>query len=414
MEDLTVLQSGTYAQFKAQTDRELNNQAEGFVRLGYLFKMARDTTILYESGYQTVTEFAQKEYGLSKDIVSRYIRINDRYSEGGCSDKLQEKYRGFGYSKLADMLTLPEAVVDSIPEGATRAQIQEVVRETRQEEKISDIEVALEQPDVQQEELSNNLERMLHQYFYEERWKYANLNNGLNAAAGQGEQEEKRTILELLAPNGYFIGTARISGTGKLMLTIKDQGSNISIVNVRGGEAEHYTLDDLLAAVHKLCMAGVAGEMAWETVYCEKFKQQSEPAASAPQKEKVAPVQPVEKKPVQAETKESVSEPVKSVSKTEESVSEPAQSVLKAEEPEQLPRQDNIMNHPEYLPEGMEAEETEVVQEDKTSQIFEEIRADLHTLNGMFWGKNWAEIKKCADKISAGAERMMKEVADAE
>lgn len=416
MEDLTVLQNGTYEQFKAQTDRELNNQAEGFVRLGYLFKMARDTTILYESGYQTVTEFAQKEYGLSKDIVSRYIRINDRYSEGGCSDKLQEKYRGFGYSKLADMLTLPEAVVDSIPEEATRAQIQEVVRETRQEEKISDIEVALEQPDAQQEELSNNLERMLHQYFYEERWKYANLNNGLNAAAGQGEQEEKRTILELLAPNGYFIGTARISGTGKLMLTIKDQGSNISIVNVRGGEAEHYTLDDLLAAVHKLCMAGVAGETAWETIYCEKFKQQSEPAAPAPQKEKVAPVQPAEKKPVQKETEqpEAVSKATETVSKTEESVPKTEESVSKAEEPEQLPGQDNIMNHPEYLPEGMEAEETEVVQDDRKSQIFEEIRADLHTLNGMFWGENWAEIKKYADKISVGAERMMKEVADAE
>lgn len=411
MEDLTVLQRGTYAQFKAQTDRELNNQAEGFVRLGYLFKIARDTTILYESGYQTVTEFAQKEYGLSKDIVSRYIRINDRYSEGGCSDKLQEKYRGFGYSKLADMLTLPEAVVDSIPEGATRAQIQEVVRETRQEEKISDIEVALEQPDVQQEELSNNLERMLHQYFYEERWKYANLNNGLNAAAGQGEKEEKRTILELLAPNGYFIGTARISGTGKLMLTIKDQGSNISIVNVRGGEAEHYTLDDLLAAVHKLCMPGVAGETAWETVYCEKFKQQSEPAAPAPQKEKVAPVQPAEKKPVQTET---VSEPVKSVLKTEESVSEPAESVSKAEEPEQLPGQDNIMNHPEYLPAGMKVEETKVAQEDKTSQIFEGMRAALQTLNKIFGEKNWAEIKKCADKISAGAEQMIREATDAE
>lgn len=407
MEDLTVLQRGTYAQFKAQTDRELNNQAEGFVRLGYLFKMARDTTILYESGYKTVTEFAQKEYGLSKDIVSRYIRINDRYSEGGCSDKLQEKYRGFGYSKLADMLTLPEAVVDSIPEEATRAQIQEVVRETRQEEKISDIEVALEQPDVQQEELSNNLERMLHQYFYEERWKYANLNNGLNAAAGQGKQEEKRTILELLAPNGYFIGTARISGTGKLMLTIKDQGSNISIVNVRGGEAEHYTLDDLLAAVHKLCMAGVAGEMAWETVYCEKFKQQSEPAAPAPQKEKVAPVQPAEKKPVQTEQPEAVS-------KTEESVTEPAESVSKAEEPEQIPGQDNIMYHQEYLPAGMEAEETKVAQDDRPSQIFEEMRTALQTLNEIFGQKNWAEIKKRADEISAGAEQMMKEAADAE
>lgn len=39
-----------------------------------------------------IAEFAKAEYGLSKDIVSRYIAINDRYSEGGYSDRLQDKY----------------------------------------------------------------------------------------------------------------------------------------------------------------------------------------------------------------------------------------------------------------------------------------------------------------------------------
>ena len=76
----------TYQEFKAATDREVQNQAEGFVRLGYLLRRAEDTDILAESGYKTVTEFAKAEYGLTETYVSRYININRRYSEGGYSD----------------------------------------------------------------------------------------------------------------------------------------------------------------------------------------------------------------------------------------------------------------------------------------------------------------------------------------
>lgn len=96
----------TYQEFKAATDREVQNQAEGFVRLGYLLRRAEDTDILAESGYKTVTEFAKAEYGLTETYVSRYININRRYSEGGYSDRLEARFRGFGMAKLADMLTL--------------------------------------------------------------------------------------------------------------------------------------------------------------------------------------------------------------------------------------------------------------------------------------------------------------------
>ena len=37
--------------FKAELDRQLAESAEGFVRIGYLLKKARDTDILKESGY---------------------------------------------------------------------------------------------------------------------------------------------------------------------------------------------------------------------------------------------------------------------------------------------------------------------------------------------------------------------------
>ena len=65
----------TYGEFKAATDREVYNQAEGFVRLGYLLRKAEDTDILKESGYRTVTEFAKAEYGLTETYVSRYKRV---------------------------------------------------------------------------------------------------------------------------------------------------------------------------------------------------------------------------------------------------------------------------------------------------------------------------------------------------
>lgn len=40
----------SYKEFKAELDAEMNRVANGFVRIGYALKVARDTSILYESG----------------------------------------------------------------------------------------------------------------------------------------------------------------------------------------------------------------------------------------------------------------------------------------------------------------------------------------------------------------------------
>ena len=74
--DLTVQK--TYSDFKKELDKELTQSAESFVRIGYLLKIARDTEILAESGYNNVNDFAAAEYGLDKSQVSRFININDR------------------------------------------------------------------------------------------------------------------------------------------------------------------------------------------------------------------------------------------------------------------------------------------------------------------------------------------------
>lgn len=64
----------------------LNRTVEDFVMTGYLLKQGRDTDILKDSGYSNVNEFAWAEYKLEATQVSRYIRINDRFSEGILSE----------------------------------------------------------------------------------------------------------------------------------------------------------------------------------------------------------------------------------------------------------------------------------------------------------------------------------------
>ena len=98
----------TIDQLKSALNTELNKTANSFVRIGYLLKLARDEQILKGSGYTDVNDFAQKEFGIDKTQVSRFIRINDRFSIGGYSENLKIEYESYGSAKLSLMLTLPD------------------------------------------------------------------------------------------------------------------------------------------------------------------------------------------------------------------------------------------------------------------------------------------------------------------
>lgn len=151
MENMTVMTGDvldlnaykTYGEYKAALDGELQRSAESFVRIGYLLKVARDTDILEESGYRSVNEFAEKEYNLDKSQVSRFIRINDEFSENGYSDRLQERYRSFGYAKLAMMLLLPAEINEELSGNYSKAEIQAIKEEIDEEKETTDIEVML-------------------------------------------------------------------------------------------------------------------------------------------------------------------------------------------------------------------------------------------------------------------------------
>lgn len=242
MEELRNIEN--YEQFKQALDTELANQAAGFVRTGYLLKKARDTDILAASGYSTVAEFAKAEYGLSKDIVSRYIAINDRYSEGGYSDRLQDKYEGYGVAKLQDMLTLPIEVVDLISPEMTRKEIAEVKAEVREEEAISPVEVAIEGEDVQQADMDLS-QKAIFQYAKDNPEIFKKLLKWKK----DGDLEELESIL---APSGIAVLASRPQGIGKVFTSFKGEGQPVDILAVRSNEKQTLSMDEYAEKVREV------------------------------------------------------------------------------------------------------------------------------------------------------------------
>ena len=132
MEEYTQITLDQWMQWKEEVRQKLAETTENFVFIGYRLKQIRDSG-MYD-GAADVFEFAQNEYGLSKSTVSRFIAINERYSEGGNSLELREEFRGFSSSKLSEMLTLPDSEIQLITGKTTIREIRELKKFSEQDE----------------------------------------------------------------------------------------------------------------------------------------------------------------------------------------------------------------------------------------------------------------------------------------
>lgn len=264
-----LMEFQNYDQFKATFDVEARNQAENFIRMGYLLKVARDTNILYESGYKSISEFALQEYGIPGDAVSRMISANDRYSENGYSPKLTDRYSGYGKSLLSEMLTLSDEVVAALPDGITRQEIRDIKAEIKEEQKITDLEVLLEEP--MQQDLESNLAKVLYQFYKENCREYPKLHeiirNGLTP----------KTAMELLAPLGIGVKMVRVPGIGKIMLSIKGPESPLELVNIRTNETEEYTWTQCIMVLAGICGGSEDYRDDWMHCYGTPFPGENEP-----------------------------------------------------------------------------------------------------------------------------------------
>ena len=319
---IEIIPTGTFDEWQQALDTEFSKSAESFIRIGYLLKVARDTDILKDTPYSNVIDYAKTRYGLDKTQVSRFIAINERFGSKEDDSTLEDKYKGFGYAKLALMLNMPDEIIEEISPDYSKSEIEDIKKEIDEEKKISDIEVLIEGKDESVKEL-NELEQVLHQLFHDDLELFTKIHTSTYETA---------ELIDILAPTGEMIYSVRLSGVGRLMLSIKADSGRITITNVRSMGKTEWNIEDLAESVINIFSMAADTEdpaKAWTSIYKEEY----------PKKAEVAPVQ--QEKPVQRKKKK--------VQKAKIEKPKPAEKEV---EQEQIPGQDSVLNHPEYLPEN--------------------------------------------------------------
>lgn len=76
--------------------------------------------------------------------MSRFIAINERFGSKEDDSALGDKYKGFGYAKLALMLNMPDEIIEEISPDYSKSEIEDIKKEIDEEKKISDIEILIE------------------------------------------------------------------------------------------------------------------------------------------------------------------------------------------------------------------------------------------------------------------------------
>lgn len=353
---MNELVTNDYKVYKKTLDAELKTNVESFVRIGYLLKVARDTDVLSASGYRNVAEFAKAEYGLTKDVVSRYIAINDRYSENGYSDTLQLQFENFGVAKLSEMLTLPDNIIEEIEPTLTRKEIQDIKKEVVDEEKITPLEVymeGLEEKNVQEQKEYTFTQRVWLEFFRSENHIFEAVEKAVNFKPFP-EDKDIETLYDILAPSGEAAVFARVPGIGKIMTHLKGASLPVTMTPVRGGEKTECTVKDIYYDIAEIIKALEEERKAAR----EEEQKASEEIMPAPivDEEPEQPIEEVKEEATEQPEEEKAVEPVEE--KTEpitEEAAEPAEEITEdpIEEPEELEEQT-----PEAPAEEVAAEQT--------------------------------------------------------
>jgi len=302
-----------WVDMKQKLRQELLGVKQSFVRIGYALRKIDDQRLYEQDGYKSIAEFAKAEYGLENSTVSRFMSINREYSIDGYSERLRPEYLELGRSQLEEMLKLPDSDRQMIRPETPRDDIRELKRFNKEEPTAGE---------------ADDFRQLLI-------WFYQDNPEALQAVIREAEQgfTDKR-LAELVNPSG---NRSYRKGVFFLMMyedkiAVKKFGS--TPYDMTWGKFRWMTLELL----EELTEEG------------KKSEKEETP------KTEIAPAQ----KPAEIQEKsalEEVETPVENVENEVENLPK------NTDHEEEIEGQDNIEEHPEWLPEGYE--KTEPVTEEK-------------------------------------------------
>lgn len=258
MGQLTITPEG-YAEIKSKIKDKLNETTNNFIIIGYYLKQVRDSGAYVQDGYHNMEEFAQGEYRLSASTASRFMDINTRFSEGGNSLQIKEEYCNYGYSKLQEMLTVKENDMELITPDMTVAQIREIKKvekeEDREEAKAEADNLPLirmTQEDEAKEEQKEAVAIPQEQTYYPMEQMLIALWKAKPAellCKIRGEMLTGQELAEELSPNG---SRTFMSGTHMLFMYTYNIGVKLRYYASGKAHIEQYTYDQIIEMTNNL------------------------------------------------------------------------------------------------------------------------------------------------------------------
>ena len=256
---------------------ELNNITEGFVAVGYYLKKTAQDELYKQKGYQSLFDYAKENFGISRPTAIRFMEINDTYSIGGFSPEIDERWRGYGSSKLTEMLGLPEEIREMVSAEATVKDLREaktIIRET--ESKFSP---QMELCDVAQtpEEPQDWMKLLALQVFHDKDTFLAMV-DWSRKDIGNDRKEIEEDILEMVNPTKF-----KALRLEKANVMMQEKSIRVMPYKVNGilPEPEEHTYIDLAMAFEEICFPNYPDvsepvQKIYERVYGESLYEQKE------------------------------------------------------------------------------------------------------------------------------------------
>lgn len=325
-----------YIRCKNEIKENIGGIVKSFVRIGWQLTRINNSRSYELDGYKSIAEFARAEYDMSPSGVSRFMNVYEKYSVEGDTPELQERYKDFKFAQLTEMLQLTQEDREMILPEAKREDIRELQRFNKENENNPENLM-----NWKEEPKENRVTETIREFFHEKK----EILNTLYASVAYQTGNIKEMI-EIINPSGNL---SYKRGTVFLMMYSQEKGIKIKEF---GRQPRDMVWEEFFAITQNIFADAAAGERTWENYFGEARTPEvkGEPEIAPAQNEKIK----------QPETNPEENQMLESEPKKEE-----------ADQEEQIPGQDNIQNHPEYMPAPQNKKEPEKERQSKESSAAE-------------------------------------------
>ena len=323
MEEYTQLTLDDWLTMKESLKRDLIGVQESFVRIGYTLRKIEEQKLYKNDGYETITEFAKAEYGLSASTISRFMSINRKFSIDGYSDRLRPEYAQMGSSKLSEMLSLPDADLEMVRPEMPKADIREL-KHFNKEEPVP--------------EAADSLEKLV--------WKFFEANGAIAKELEQSEayaDGEAEKMVEIVNPAG--VKTFR---AGLYYMTMYENDIQIKQF---GKQPQKMSWAEFFAITKKI----------FESPEWKRVQEEEHPKTEPQEKVETKPIAPAQIKtpesPVNTEAEPVSEAPKKPEKGTSQNAAEKKNETEPSEEPQKP--EEKMQSEPEIMQNASENAQTE-------------------------------------------------------